>query len=93
MRKMWDYAQLSKLAKSFGGPEKLLRAIKNESAFKGALIATPLAVLGTKLVDYLADKYRESKEAAKAAEQELLEGIRQYDQEHPDPNDSDEGAK
>ena len=35
MSKKWDYAELSQMAKLYGGPEKLLDTIKKNNLKKG----------------------------------------------------------
>jgi len=89
----WDYAELSKMAKANGGPEKLIETVANDGVKTGRTqmlpavgIALVVGVAGKtvydKLKSYFADK--KTKEEMEAAKKELVKGIKEYDDEHPD---------
>ena len=94
----WNYAELSKLAKRYGGPEKLLEVVKAAARKTGRKEMMPLVCIAflmgvgvtkgsEKLNGFIKDRKRQSDEAekaAKAAEIELIRGIRNYDLEHPE---------
>lgn len=87
MSKDWRYSQLSKLAKSFGGPEKMIAAIKkngeNVGMLKGAAIGASAMLVISEVAHYIKDSAAKSKKEAEEAEQELIDGINKYDNEHP----------
>ncbi|MCR5797823.1 MAG: hypothetical protein K6G63_07935 [Eubacterium sp.] len=89
----WDYAELSKAAKSAGGPEKLVdllvesgrNAGRREMVPKvaGALAIGAIGYAGiSKLVDYYRKKEQISSEAVENAKAELIQGITEYDLAH-----------
>ena len=82
----WNYAELSKLAKENGGPEKLMEILINSGkkqmipwlgvAFTGGVAST----LGIqKVVKYFSEKKAMSDEAVEIAKQELIQGIKDYE--------------
>ena len=82
MAQTWDYAELSKLAKQNGGPEKLVEKFIRTGrwqmipfigiAFAGGLVAQ-------KVIAYLTDKRKISKKELENAKMELVQGIKDYD--------------
>lgn len=91
----WDYAELSKAAKKAGGPEKLMDLLVEsgrDAGHKEMLpvvgIAAGIGALGyagiSKLVKYFRKKKEISPEAVEEAKKELIQGIKEYDAEHPD---------
>lgn len=89
----WDYAELSKAAKAFGGPEKLVEHIVAVSkkagriemvpAIGGALVAGGVVgVAITKAVNYFKTKKDATNAELEAAKAELIDGIKEYDTLH-----------
>lgn len=91
----WDYAELSKMAKANGGPEKLMDVLINSGKRKmfpwlGVAVAvgatTTIAV--QKAYKYLSKKKAESDIELELARKELIKGIKNYDainaKEHSD---------
>ena len=83
---MWNYAKLSKAAKICGGPEQLVETIFSAGKKTGMIKLLPLlpfllaAGMGVqKLIDYIKEKRRASREELEAAKQELIQGIKDYD--------------
>jgi len=100
----WDYAELSKAAKAAGGPEKLVNQIAEQSKslgysegqesmlpwigtaiIGGALLATAIR----QAYDYFKEKRAISQNALDEAKSELVEGIKQYDADHSEEQESD----
>ena len=80
MAQNWDYAELSKAAKTAGGPEKQMAPWIGFAAI-GASLLTAATI---KVVDYF--KYKKKNNAAeiKKAKEEIIKGIKEYDATHPD---------
>ena len=85
----WDYAELSKMAKANGGPEKLVNLLINSGKSKmfpwlGAAVAIGAAttVVVQKVYKYLSDKKAKSDTEVELAKQELIQGIKDYDAAH-----------
>lgn len=85
----WDYAELSKMAKVNGGPEKLVDILIDSGKIKmfpwlGVAVAvgvvTTIAV--QKAYKYLSKKKVDSDTALELAKQELIQGIKDYDATH-----------
>lgn len=85
----WDYAELSKMAKANGGPEKLVDLLINSGKRKmfpwlgvvaGVGVATTVVV--QKAYKYLLDKKAESNTEMELAKQKLIQGIKDYDATH-----------
>lgn len=84
----WNYAELSKLAKANGGPERLVELLVN-SGKKKMIPAVGIAVLGgvaltlgvQKLIAYFAKLKGESDKLVEEAKQEIIQGIKEYDAE------------
>lgn len=82
----WDYAELSKLAKANGGPEKPVEMLVN-SGKKGIMPWVGVAFVGgvtltfgvQKIVKQFAKKSTQSKEAVEGAKNTLIQGIKDYD--------------
>lgn len=90
---MWNYAELSKLAKSNGGPEKLVDLLVNsgkKSMFPyiglAAILGSILTVGSQKAIKYFNTKKLQSDSEITAAKQEIIQGIRDYDSQHLDSN-------
>lgn len=93
----WDYAELSKLAKANGGPAELVdlliehgKEIGESKALRRVriVVAAGFVVAGIyKLVDYFSKKKAVSDAAVEAAREEIIQGINDYDAEHPDDDD------
>lgn len=97
---MWDYAKLSKAAKSVGGPEKLVNTIFSKGVSNGRKSMAPwLLVAGAagaliykeidKVVRYFNEKEEESNEELEKAKQELIDGINEYDEKNKNEEDED----
>ena len=84
----WNYAELSKLAKMNGGPEKLVDLLVN-SGKKKMIPAVGVAVLGgvaltlgvQKLIAHFSKLKDESDKLLEDAKQEIIQGIKEYDAE------------
>jgi hypothetical protein len=97
----WDYAELSKMAKSVGGPEKLVEMLIDSGKDTGRKemlpvvgIALGVGALGyagiSKLVNYFTKKKQVSPDAVNAAKAEIIQGIKDYDATHENINNEDE---
>lgn len=82
----WNYAELSKMAKENGGPEKFVEILINSGKkqmipWLGVAMAVGVAsTLGIqKVVKYFSKKKAMSDEAVEAVKQELIQGIKEYD--------------
>lgn len=86
----WDYTELSKNAKDFGGPEKFVEFIENSSRQKGRGDMLPwigVTALGTSLLTLDVIKIRSIIKAQKSKndeqietiKEELIEGIKEYE--------------
>ena len=101
---MWDYAELAKAAKTFGGPEKMLRYIKSLERAKGradmypwivatAFVSALAGLGGHKLVEYF-HRNQENEKLLKIAEEEIIQGIKAYESEHPEePEEQQESGE
>ena len=104
----WDYAELSKAAKEAGGPEQLLDLIEEEGKSIGrmegqssmmpwiglvALGASALTAGVIKLIDHFKAKKAISQAAVDEAKAELIQGIKEYDANHPDESEADESEE
>lgn len=90
---MWNYAELSKLAKSNGGPEKLVDLLVNSGKKSmipyiglAAIFGSILTVGSQKVIKYFNTKKLKSDTELSAAKQEIIQGIRDYDSQHLDSN-------
>ncbi len=92
---MWNYAELSKLAKKTGSPEKLLSLLfemgKNagyKEMYPLIGIAVGVGALGyagiSKLINLLREREKVASEALKVVKEELVQGIKEYDRTHSD---------
>lgn len=99
----WNYAELSKIAKAAGGPEKLLAIIEEGGKAVGriegqtsmipwigiaAAGASALTAGILKLSEHLKAKKVISQAAVDAAKAELIQGIKEYDASHPEQVES-----
>ena len=82
----WSYAELSKLAKVNGGPEKLVDLLVRSGekkmhpwlgvAFAGGIVAT----LGVQeLIEYFSNKKAISNAEVESAKKEVIQGIKDHD--------------
>lgn len=94
----WDYAELSKMAKSVGGPEKLAdflidsgKKIGHKEMLPLIGIAVGIGALGyagiSKFVNDIRRKKEISREEVETVRKELIQGIKEYDDEHSDVDD------
>lgn len=86
---MWNYANLSKMAKTVGGPERLVEIIYDSGVKAGrykVLLFLPFAFLAGLsiggIVEHFRNKHIASDAELEAAKQELIQGIKDYDAEH-----------
>ena len=90
----WDYAMLSHLAKTNGGPAALINKIEQAAmaagrkqmipAVAGALVLGGSSVIVVqKVIELLNGRAKISPEAVSVAKEELIAGIESYDREHP----------
>ena len=94
----WDYAELSAAAKANGGPEKFVEALEKASKAAGraegqtemipwfvvaVASATALTLAAVKVVSHLKKKKNISQLEADIAKTEIIRGIREYDDAHP----------
>ena len=92
---MWNYAAWSKLAKQHGGPEKLADDLFSGGVkvgrMKGHIDMLPfvgLAVAVTAGIMKLVEvKQKMAKEDIEEAKVKFIEGIKKYDEEHPNDGD------
>lgn len=97
MAQKWDYAELSKAAKMAGGPEKYVEMLESASKDAGKMEMLPwigvaavgaslLTVATIKVVDYFKSKRAQNQQAIDTAKQELINGIKAYDEEQKQRN-------
>ena len=91
----WDYAELSKAAKAFGGPEKLVEHIVDVSkragrfemipAVGGALVVgSAVGFAVTKIITYFQAKKNATYAELEDTKAEIIDGIKAYDASHPE---------
>ncbi len=85
----WDYAELSKMARVNGGPEKLVDLLINSGKRKmfpwlgvAAAVGVATTAFVQKAYKHLSDKKAESNTEMELAQQELIQGIKNYDATH-----------
>lgn len=104
MAQNWDYAELSKAAKAAGGPEKYVDMLEQESKDAGKMEMLPwlgVAAVGAslltaatiKVVDYFKSKKKKNEAEIEKAKEEIINGIKDYDDTHPDEDDNREVKK
>ena len=97
MAHKWDYAELSKAAKMAGGPEKYVEILESASKDAGKMEMLPwigVAAVGAslltaatiKVVDYFKVKKAQDQQAIDKAKQEIIKGIKAYDEEQEQHN-------
>ncbi|CCX36651.1 MAG: hypothetical protein ACLTEG_06795 [Acutalibacter sp.] len=103
MAQNWDYAELSKAAKAAGGPEKYIELLEKASKETGKLEMLPwigAAAVGSllltaatiKVVDYLKSKKKSAENEILLAKEEIINGIKEYDEAHANEERNEEGA-
>lgn len=83
--KTWDYADLSVLAKANGGPEALVDKLVNSGKVKMLPwlgVAFGFGAIALKLWQYFKQLKAKSTAELEAAKQEIIQGIRAYDDAH-----------
>ena len=104
MAQNWDYAELSKAAKAAGGPEKYVDMLEQASkdvrkmemlpwlgvAAVGASLLTAATI---KVVDYFKSKKKKNEAEIEKVKKEIINGIKDYDDTHPDEDDNREVEK
>lgn len=104
MAQNWDYAELSKAAKAAGGPEKYVDMLEQASKDAGKMEMQPwlgVAAVGAsllttatiKVVDYFKSKKKKNEAEIEKAKKEIINGIKDYDDTHPDEDDNREVEK
>jgi hypothetical protein len=99
--KPWNYSELSKLAKQYGGPEELVNKLV-ESGFEmgkkkmhpyvagGVIVGGVLVCVGVKIRTHFLKKKANSESEFKSAKSEIINGIKNYDtfnsENHNEPN-------
>ena len=83
----WNYAELSKAAKEAGGPEALMDVLVDSGRKSGRKDMAPLVLIALaagagimKAIDYFTEKKKESTKKVEAAKEELIQGIKDYDE-------------
>ena len=95
MAQNWDYAELSKVAKAAGGPEKYVELLKQASKDAGKMEMLPwigAAAVGAslltasvfKIVDHFKSKQKKNEAEIEKAKEEIINGIKEYNATHPD---------
>lgn len=89
----WTYAEMSKAAKQFGGPEQFLAKMCREKVAEGRLQMIPvigaaiaIAVVGDRIYLYIKDKHQKK---AEKAEEKLIEGINKYEAMGPNQQETE----
>lgn len=89
----WDYAELSKMAKANGGPEKFVDLLIKSGKRKmfpfigvAAVLGVTVTLVSQKAYKYLSDKKAESNTEIELDKQELIQGIKDYDATHAEVN-------
>ena len=84
----WNYAELSKLAKKAGGPEKLVNILIDSGKNKmkpwmivAALGGSAFTLIVQKIIKYFRNKKKISDAEVEAAKKELIQGIKDYNAE------------
>ena len=101
MAQNWDYAELSKVAKAAGGPEKYVDMLEKVSKDAGKMEMAPwigVAAIGAslltaatiKVVDYFKSKKKNNEAEIEKAKEEIIKGIKEYDATHPDEEGGNE---
>ena len=101
MAQNWDYAELSKVAKAAGGPEKYVELLEKASKDAGKMEMAPcigVAAIGAslltaatiKVVDYFKSKKKNNEAEIEKAKEEIIKGIKEYDATHPDEEGGNE---
>jgi hypothetical protein len=104
MAQNWDYAELSKAAKAAGGPEKYVDMLEQASKDVGKMEMLPwlgVAAVGAslltaatiKVVDYFKSKKKKNEAEIEKVKKEIINGIKDYDDTHPDEDDNREVEK
>jgi len=90
----WSYAELSKKAKLHGGPEEFMEYIVKVNKKVGRIEMVPviggafvIGVVGTKVVNHFRQKKDDTQAELDAAKAEIIAGIKEYDENHPEESD------
>lgn len=101
----WNYADLSHAAKECGGPEALMKIIEGRGFQEGIkrgriqtvlILAGPVAVTFVvknreKIVSFCEAKMKKiTRKECEAAKDTLIQGIKEYDENHPEEEPADE---
>ena len=85
----WNYARLSRLAKAYGGPERLVNLLLDAGVKKGVvrgrLQMLPAVLLGIGIgvgIKWLWDKHKAKDKELEIVKQQLIDGINEYDSMH-----------
>ncbi len=92
----WNYAELSKAAKSAGGPEALVELLEKSGKTKMVppMILVGMICLGagwgiSKVAEFLKNKKEISDQEVQKAKQEIIDGINAYDAAHKEIGEED----
>ena len=103
MAQKWNYAELSKVAKAAGGPEKYVESLELASKEAGKMEMFPwigVAAVGAslltattiKIVDYFKSKKKVVRNEMLLAKEEIINGIKRYDATHANEEGGEENA-
>lgn len=100
MAQNWDYAELSKVAKAVGGPEKYVEMLELASKESGKMEMLPwfgvaavgaslLTVATIKVVDCFKSRKKNNEVEIEKAKVEIINSIKEYDATHPEKEESE----
>lgn len=89
MAQNWDYAELSKAAKAAGGPEKYVEMLElaSKKAGKSEMlpwvgIAVVVTAASIEVINYFKSKKKSRQKEIDLAKEEIIKGIKEYDETH-----------